>query len=138
MGLGNNHLEQPIETANFCFSLGVANTLMLSFLSDQFLFFQTVFLFLQLERPMAVTDSYFISVFSPFARLFFTFPDDRLLFHSLVVALVNGISGCLQFLGTQLLFKDDSCASQGCFLFPGLIPRPAGIVSVFHQTSSSV
>ena len=36
-------------------------------------------------------------------------------------ALINGILGCLQFLGTQLYFKDPSCAFQRCFWFPVLV-----------------
>lgn len=39
-----------------------------SILSDQFLFFQTVFLFLQLEKTMTVTDSYFLRIFLFFVK----------------------------------------------------------------------
>lgn len=60
-------------------------------LSDQFLYFQTVFLVCQLEQPMAVTAAYFLRMFSPFSSLFFTFPDDNVLLQFLVFALINGI-----------------------------------------------
>lgn len=75
---------------------------------------QTVFLLFQLEQPIAVSDSYFLRIFSLFSRLFFTFPDDKLLLQFLGFALINSISRYLWFLGTQLHFKGSSCASQVC------------------------
>lgn len=95
---------------------------MFSVLSDQFLFFLTVFLFSQLERPVAVTGSY---CFPPFPRLFFTFSGHKLRFQFLVFAPVGGISGCLRFLGAQLHCRGAGCAPQGCFWLPGRVPRLA-------------
>jgi len=66
LGIGHHHFEQPTGAVNFYFSPGTANKLLFSILSDQFLFFQTVFFFLQLEQPMPVTDSYFLRMFCPF------------------------------------------------------------------------
>lgn len=83
---------------------------------------------------MVATSSYF---------LFFTFSDGKLPLQFLAFALINSISGCLQFLGTQLYFKDASCSSQGCFCFTGWVPRLtilrlAGIfsLSIFQLTFS--
>jgi len=47
--------------------------MMFSVLSDQFLFFWTVFLFLKLEQPMSATISFCLRIFSSFSRPFFTF-----------------------------------------------------------------
>lgn len=102
--------------------------------------FQTVFLFLHLEQPTAVTDSYSLRIFCPFSRQYFTFSDDMLLLQFLVFVLIDGISGCLGFLGTQPHFKDASCTSQGCCWFPGwqFPGSEAFSPSVFQQTSYSV
>lgn len=51
--------------------------MMFSIISDEFLFFQTIFVFLQLEQPIVVVNSHFLKMFSPFFRLFFTLPDDN-------------------------------------------------------------
>lgn len=74
-------------------------------LSEQFLFFQTVFLLFQADQSIAVANSYFLRMFSLFSRLFFTFPDDKLLLQFLSFVLIDGISGCLLCLGTQLRFS---------------------------------
>ena len=118
------HIGQLIDNDDFC----PLKTIFI---------FHTVFLFLQLEQLMAVTDPYFLRMFSPFSRLFFTFSDDKLLLQSLVFAFINGISGCLWFLGTQLHFKNVGCASQACCRFPGCrFPgSQAFSLSVFQQTS---
>ena len=92
--------------------------MMFSILADQFLFLQTVFLLFQLEQPIAVANSYFLRIFLLFSRLFFTLPDDKLLLQFLGFVLIDGISGCLRFLGTQLHFKGASCASQMCLHRP--------------------
>lgn len=113
---------------------------MFSLLSKEFLFFQTVSLFLQLEQPLAVTNSHFPRMFSPFDRLFFSFPDDKFLLQSLVaVALVDGISGChgpsvptCTSKVPAVLLKDAPCFQA---LFPGW---QALSLLVFQQTSSSV
>lgn len=84
---------------------------------------------------MAVTNSYIFRMFSPFSRLFFTFSDVKLPLQFFGFALIDGISGCHQFLGTQLPFKNAGCVSQGCFRFSDIVPRLtvarlAGIFSV--------
>jgi len=86
-------------------------------------FSKTVFQFLQLEQPVAVTDSYFLRKFSTFYRLLFTLSDKKLPLQFIGFVLIDGISGCLWFPRTQLYFKDASCALQGCFWFAGLVPR---------------
>jgi len=60
-----------------------------------------------------------------------SFPFFQTIFH-LGLVLIGGISGCLQFLGTQVDFKDTSCTSQGCFWFTGLVPR-----LTFHKLSDN-
>lgn len=57
------------------------------FLSDRFLFFWTVFQLFQLEQPVAVVNSYFLRMFSPFPD-FFTFPDHKLQLQFLVLRLL--------------------------------------------------
>jgi len=69
--------------------------MMFSILGDQLLFYQTVFLFFQIEQAIAVADSYFLRMFSLFSILFFSFLDDKLLLWLLEFALINGGSGCL-------------------------------------------
>lgn len=78
--------------------------------NDVVLISQTNFIFLDCfpvlsVRTVAVTDSFFFRVFSHFSRPFFIFPDNKLLLQFLGFMLINGISGCLPFLGTQLHFK---------------------------------
>lgn len=108
---------------------------MFSVLSDQVLYFQTVFLFHQLEQPMAVTTTYFLRMFSAFSRLFFTFPDDNVLLQFLVFAVfIEGTSGGLWLFSTHLHFRGASCTPQGCFCFT---VWPAFSLSVFEQTSSA-
>lgn len=85
--------------------------MMFYILSDQFLFFQTVFLLFKLEQPIAVAYSYFLRMFYLFSRLFFTFPDCKFLLQFLGFVLIDGISGCLWCLCTQLDFS-------GTFLIP--------------------
>lgn len=55
-------------------------------------------------------NSYLLRRFSHFSRLFFIFSDNKLLFQFLVFAVIDGISGNFQFLGTQVYFKDAKCA----------------------------
>lgn len=66
--------------------------MMFYLLSDEFLLFQTVFLFLQLKQPMVVSYSYFLRMFlrmfSPFSKVFFTFSDVVL---TVGFALINDI-----------------------------------------------
>lgn len=57
-------------------------------------------------------------MFSLFSRLFFTFPDDKLLLQFLGFVLIDGISGCLCCLCTRLHFSR---------LF--LVPRPSSQAS---------
>lgn len=52
---------------------------MISIFSNQFLFFWTIFLFFQVEQPVAVANSCLLRMYPPFSKLFFTFPDDKLL-----------------------------------------------------------
>jgi len=83
---------------------------MFSVLSEQFLFSQTVFLFLRLEQPMGATDSYFLRMFSPFFQTIFHLFRREVAVAVPCFAVTVGISGCLHFLGTQLHFKNASCA----------------------------
>lgn len=111
---------------------------MFSILSDQFLFYQTVFLFCELGQPIAVTDSSFPRMFSSFSRLFFfTFPDDKLLLQFL------GFCALHQCYLRIALVSWYSAALQICQLHSSrtlLVPRLADIFSphFFEQTSSSV
>lgn len=104
--------------------------MMFYILSDQFLFFQTVFLLFKLEQPIAVAYSYFLRMFSFFSRLFFTFPDCKFLLQFLGFVLIDGISGCLWCLCTQLDFS-------GMFLIPRTSSQASrhSLLSVFQQTS---
>lgn len=85
--------------------------MMISHISDH------CFLFLQLEQPVAVVEPYFLRMFAPFSTFptSFTFSDDKFL----GFLLIDGISGWLWFLETQLPFKDADCSSQGCCWLPG-------------------
>lgn len=67
-------------------------------------------------------------------RAFYIFSDRflplrviSLLLQFLDFVLIEGISVCLWFSGTQLHFEDASCTFQGCFWFPGWVPRLADI-----------
>lgn len=62
------------------------------------------------QHLLIPTSSGFFPVFF-FSRLFFTFAHEKLLSYLLVFVHINGISGCLPFLGAQLHFED---APQGC------------------------
>ena len=110
--------------------------MMFSILGDQLLFYQTVFLFFQIEQAIAVADSYFLRMFSLFSILFFSFLDDKLLLWLLEFALINGGSGCLWFLGTQPHSKGASCSPQGCLHGPSL--QASGSQSGRHFFSVSI
>lgn len=105
------HLQEQIDDDDFC-----------SF--RPIFIFQTVFLILHLEQPMAITDPFFLRMFFPFFRLFFTFSDNKLLLQCFGFVLIDAVSGCLWLLGTQLHIRDSGCASKGCcwhqgWQFPG-------------------
>lgn len=79
--------------------------MMFSIPSEQFLLFQAFSLFLQLEQTNALMKSYILRMFSLFSRLFFIFLDDKLQRKFVVFSLTDEISGCHQFLDTQMHFK---------------------------------
>lgn len=104
-----------------------------SVLSDQFLIFQTVFLFLQLEQPMAATSSHFLRTFLPFQVI-------SRCYSSLVLCLSVVSQDVSSFQVPSCTSKNDSCTSQGCFtgLVPRLIvPKLPGIFSVTFSVSIS-
>lgn len=114
----------------------------LFFQTNFFFFLVIVFQFLELEQPTVGTDPYFPSMFyfSPQIIFFYDFKTISCHYSSLVLQL-----GCVQFLGTQLYFKDASLflffkrasGSQlqfPCSQFPGW---QAIFSSVFQNTFSS-
>lgn len=60
---------------------------------------------------MALMKSYILRMFSLFSRLFFIFLDDNLQGQFVVFSLIDGISGCHQFLDAQMHFKDGMAAA---------------------------
>lgn len=107
-------LEQLVDAVNSYFSPGATNRWLFSILLDKFFFSPRLFFFLQFEQPMTVRYCFFLRMFFPFSRLFFTFSDDKLLVWFLRFALSDGVSACVQH---------QSCTYQRCFGFTGLVPR---------------
>lgn len=103
------HLRQPIDDDVFC--------------SQTNFCLSRLFLFFQLEQAVAVADSYFLRMFSPLFRLFFTFSGDKLRLQFVGFVLTIGMSAYIPLLASQHRFKGASCTSQGCFWFTGLVPR---------------
>lgn len=109
------HLGQPSDDDAFC-----------SVLSDLFFFFFViVFQFVELEQRTVGTDPYFPRTFYFLSQInfFYNFKTLSCHYSSLVLQL-----GCVQFLGTQLYFKDASL-----FLFSNMLLVPS---SSSHAHSS--
>lgn len=100
-------------------------------LSDPFLFWQTVFLLLQIEQPTTVTNSYFLRVFFLFPDYFSSFQSKSCCYSSLIL--------CLSMLYLRMA---PAVLGRGHLHFSRalLVPALAGIFSagVLQQVSSSV
>lgn len=121
------------------FTFHKCQRIMLSVSSEQFLVFQTFFLFLQLELSITVMKSYMLIMFSFLFQAIFHLLDDKFQWQFVVFSCIDGISWFHQFLDAQMLFKDATLNSHGCFWFMTLILKPSAprLVGIFSVGNSA-